>query len=98
MFCLHFSVMLRHLFDDQNFTVCSINFSMFKKSWKYGKDLFTCFVEFEKVYDHVYNFGWFRKIMALMVGCCMLLSHSMVPTGIAWYVKWQAIKGFQCRL
>ena len=32
--------------------------------------------------------------MALMVGCCMLLSHSMVPIGIVWYGKWQAIKGF----
>ena len=40
---------------------------MFEKSWKYGKDYFTCFVDLEKVCDRLYNFGEFYKGMALMV-------------------------------
>ena len=30
--------------------------------------------------------------MALMVSCYMPLRHSMVPTGVLWLSKWQAIK------
>ena len=29
-----------------------------------------------------------------MVSCYMLLRHSMVPTGVLWLGKWQAIKAF----
>ena len=32
--------------------------------------------------------------MALMVSCCMQLRHAMVPTGVSWLSKWQAIKAF----
>ena len=32
--------------------------------------------------------------MALMVSCYMPLRHSMVPTGVSWLSKWQAIKAF----
>ena len=34
---------------DQIFTLKQI----FEKSWKYGKDLFACFVDLEKAYDRV---------------------------------------------
>ena len=34
---------------DQIFTLKQI----FEKSWKYGKDLFACFVDLEKAYDQV---------------------------------------------
>ena len=30
-----------------------------------------------------------------MVSCYMQLRHSMVPTGVLWLSKWQAIKAFQ---
>ena len=33
--------------------------------------------------------------MALMVSCSMSLRHFMVPTGVLWLSKWQAIKAFQ---
>ena len=72
----------------------SIFFSMFEKSWKYAKELFTCFVDFEKVNDRLSNFGGFCKKMALMVSCYMPLSHFMVPTGIFWVSRRQEIKGF----
>ena len=42
--------MLRCWLDDQDFIVVLNFFSMFEKSWKYGKDLFACFVNFEKYY------------------------------------------------
>ena len=29
-----------------------------------------------------------------MVGCYMPLRHSMVPTGVSWLSKWQAMKAF----
>ena len=32
--------------------------------------------------------------MVLMFSCYMPLRHSMVPTGVSWMNKWQAIKGF----
>ena len=32
--------------------------------------------------------------MALMISCYMSLRHSMVPTGVSWLSKWQAIKAF----
>ena len=32
--------------------------------------------------------------MALMVSCYVPLRHSMVPTGVSWLSKWQAIKAF----
>ena len=32
--------------------------------------------------------------MALMVSCYMPLSHSLVPTGVSWWNKWQAITAF----
>ena len=67
---------------------------MFEKSWKYAKDLFTCFVDLKKVCDRLSNFGEFCKRMALMVSSYMPLSHSMVATGILWLGKWQSIKGF----
>ena len=35
---------------------------IFEKSWKYGKDLFACFVDLEKAYDRK-----FCRSMALMV-------------------------------
>ena len=34
---------------DQGFTLKQI----FEKSWKYGKDLFACFVDLEKAHDRV---------------------------------------------
>ena len=40
--------MLRRGFDDQDFIVVFNFFSTFKKSWKYGKDLFACFVNLKK--------------------------------------------------
>ena len=36
---------------DQIFTLKQI----FEKSWEYGKDLFGCFVDFEKAYDRVHQ-------------------------------------------
>ena len=32
--------------------------------------------------------------MALMVSCYMPLRHSIVPIGVLWLCKWQAIKAF----
>ena len=32
--------------------------------------------------------------MVLMFSCYMPLRHSMVPTGVLWMSKWQAIKAF----
>ena len=81
---LHFLMMLRRLFGDQILLFCSILFSMFEKSWKYGNDLFTCFVDLKKVYDHLSNCGGLCMRLALMVSCYMPLSHSMMPTGILW--------------
>ena len=40
--------MLRHWFDDQDFIVVFNFFSMFEKSWKYGKDLFHALLISEK--------------------------------------------------
>ena len=59
---------------DQIFTLKQI----FEKSWKYGKDLFACFVDLEKAYHRVIliNFGRFCRSMALMVNCYAPLSHS----------------------
>ena len=59
---------------DQIFTLKQI----FEKSWKYGKDLFACFIDLEKAYGRVLgiNFGRFCGSMALMVNCYALLSHS----------------------
>ena len=36
------------MFFDKISLLCSI-FLKFEKSWKYGKDLFACFVDLEKV-------------------------------------------------
>ena len=36
VFRLHFSIMLRHWFDDQDFIVVFNFFSMLENSWKYG--------------------------------------------------------------
>ena len=33
--------------------------------------------------------------MALMVSCYMPLRHFIVPTGVLWLSKWQAIKAFR---
>ena len=41
--------MLKRWFDDQDIIVVFNFFSMFKKSWKYGKDLLACFADLEKV-------------------------------------------------
>ena len=72
-----------------------IIFLMFEKSWKYGKDLFACFVDLEKVqYDCLFISGGFRRRIALMVSCYMPSRHSMEPTGVLWLNKWQAIKAF----
>ena len=49
VFLLHFSIMLRRWFYEQDFIVVLNFFSMFEKSWKYGKDLFACFVDLAKV-------------------------------------------------
>ena len=38
-----------HSTTGQIFTLKQI----FEKSWKYGKDLFACFVDLEKIYDRV---------------------------------------------
>ena len=71
-------------------------FSMFEKSWKYGEDLFACFVDLKKVsYDCLSNFGGFCRRMTLMVSCYMPLRHSMMPTVVLWLRKWQAIKAFR---
>ena len=32
--------------------------------------------------------------MALIVSCYVPLKHFMVPTGVLWLSKWQAIKAF----
>ena len=32
--------------------------------------------------------------MALMVSCSMPLRHFIMPTGVSWLSKWQAIKDF----
>ena len=41
--------MSRRWFDDQNLIVVfNFFFSMFEQSWKYGKDLFACFVDLKK--------------------------------------------------
>ena len=48
-FLLHFSIMFGRWFDDQDFIVVFNFFSIFEKCWKYGKDLFVCFVDIEKV-------------------------------------------------
>ena len=62
--------MLRRWFDDQDFIAVFKFFSMFHKSWKYGKDLFACFVDLGKVqYDCVSNSGEFCRRLELMVSC-----------------------------
>ena len=94
MFFLHFSVMIRRWFNDQDLIVMFNFFSMLEKSWKYGKDLFACFVDLGKVYDCHSNFVRFCRRMALMISCSMPLRHSMVPTGVLLLSKWQAIKAF----
>ena len=48
VFLRHFSIMVQRLFDDQNFIVLFNLFSMFEKSLKYAKDLFTCFVDLKR--------------------------------------------------
>ena len=60
---------------DQIFTLKQI----FEKSWEYGKDLFTCFVDLEKAYMTELlgiKFGRFCRTIAFMVNCYMPLSHS----------------------
>ena len=94
VFLLPLSIMLRRLFDYQNFIVLLNFFSMFEKSWEYAKKIFTCFFNHEKVIDRLSNFGEFCERMALMVGYYMSLSHFMVLTVISWLGKYQAIKGF----
>ena len=56
-------------FDDQDFIHCCVQFfSIFEKFWKYGKDLFACFIDLEKVYyDCLSIFGGFQRRMAVMV-------------------------------
>ena len=96
---LHFSIIVRRWFDDQDFIVVFNFFSIFEKSWKYGKDFFACFVDLEKVYcDCLSNFGGFCRRMALMVGCYMPLRHSKVLTGVSWLSKWQTIKAVHIRV
>ena len=77
-FFLYFSIALWRLFDDQNFIVQFV-FSLFGKSWKYAEDLFACFVDLEKVYNCLSNFGEFCncKKMLLMVNCYMSLGDFM---------------------
>ena len=49
LFLVHFSMLLRRWFGDQDFIVAFNFFFFFEKSWKYGKDLFAFFVDLEKV-------------------------------------------------
>ena len=86
--------MLRRLLDDRNFIVLFNFFSMFEKSRKYAKYLCTYLVDLQKVYNRLSNYGEFCNRLALMVGRYMPLRHSMMPTGILWLSKWQAIKRF----
>ena len=81
--------------DEGNVSVIFLIFLMFEKCWKYGKDLFTCFVDLEKAYDWLSNFGGFCRKMALMISFCMPISHSLVQTEILWLGRWQANKGFR---
>ena len=58
MFFLHFLIMLRRWFDDQDFIVVFNFFLMFEKTWKYDKDLSACFVDLGKVkYNCLSIFG-----------------------------------------
>ena len=45
--------MLTRWFDKQYFIIVFFFFSMFEKSWKYGKDLLACFVDLEKVHNMI---------------------------------------------
>ena len=56
-FLLHFSIMLRRWFDDQDFVLVFNFFLMLEKSWKYGKHLFACFVD--RITEFLSNFGGF---------------------------------------
>ena len=59
MFFFHFLIMLRRWFNDQDFIVVFNFFSVLEKSWKYGIDLFACFVDLEKV---AYNMTAFLSL------------------------------------
>ena len=58
---------------DQIFTLKRI----FEKSWEYGKDLFACFVDFEKAYDRVPRDKLWKVLQEYGVNgnCYALLSH-----------------------
>ena len=55
---------------DQIFTLKQI----FEKSWEYGKDLFACFVDLEKVYDRVPRDKFWKVLQEYGVGGQLLLA------------------------